>query len=305
MSIRTGSSIIWIGLSITLACSATTNKPNLDSGQDRPNEITGAPHETKPTMVGSVDIEGVGEFTFNATEVATVRPDLFQPGYFSLFDVLVHLADKGEFDLEYHFDETMDTHLIDGLNGVANYWYSVWYDGGWSEASVHRMDYYPVKDRMHIAFAEVDRQLIERRHEIWTTEVARRKDNGAVIIDQVTIRTDDRSLEFTDVEVQAHDLRTDFFVTGTITASDIILSLADQGELSYELRWFGHIGKAVIGNYYVQRINDATATGMCGFVYEVGELDGKRGHHIHVQTDIRILQNPEYALFYWIELGPC
>ena len=86
--------------------------------------------------------------------------------------------------------------------------------------------------------------------------------------------------------------------------TNIIMSLADQGKLTYELLWYESIGSAEIQSYYVERINSDRASGMCGFVYEVGE-EGSTGNHIHVQSDIRILQSPEYALFYWIELGLC
>ena len=36
---------------------------------------------------GTIAIEGVGEFTFDPRTISTVRPDIFQPGSFSLFDI--------------------------------------------------------------------------------------------------------------------------------------------------------------------------------------------------------------------------
>ena len=38
----------------------------------------------KPTGVGKVRIEGVGEFSFDAGQVKTLRSDIFQPGHFFL-----------------------------------------------------------------------------------------------------------------------------------------------------------------------------------------------------------------------------
>jgi hypothetical protein len=95
---------------------------------------------------------GIGEdarfdvFQFDATAVETVRPDIFQAGHFSLFDILVHLDERGELDLEYHFDESMNTHLIDSINGESGWWYRANYTGGWREQNVFRMGMYPYKD---------------------------------------------------------------------------------------------------------------------------------------------------------------
>ena len=50
------------------------------------------PSDTQPTGMGMIDIrDGVGTFTFDSAEIETVRPDIFQPGYFSLFDALLQL----------------------------------------------------------------------------------------------------------------------------------------------------------------------------------------------------------------------
>lgn len=35
---------------------------------------------TKPTGIAEVDIAGIGEFSFDASSVETLRPDVFQPG---------------------------------------------------------------------------------------------------------------------------------------------------------------------------------------------------------------------------------
>ena len=45
-----------------------------------------------PAQAGTIEIRGTGELTFEPSEIMTLRPDLFQPGQFSVFDVLVHLA---------------------------------------------------------------------------------------------------------------------------------------------------------------------------------------------------------------------
>ncbi len=286
-----------------------------DSDADRPiipdgglgNWITGEPGDERPVLPLEADISGVGVFVFDPQEVETTRPDLFRPGFFSLFDVLAHLARRGDISLEFHFDGALDTHVIDDLEGASSWWYDVHFDGGWSESSVHRMDYYPVKDSMRITFEQVDRPAIDRHEAIWRTEVARRAESGGrVIIPEVTIRGPSSGTRvFDDVEVTPHDLRSDMLVPGTVTAIDIIMSLGDEGLLTYGIVWYHRMGRSVVENFAIEAIDDDVHSGSCGFVYEVGERDDRGGSHIHVMPDMRILQSPDYALFYWIELGPC
>jgi len=38
------------------------------------------------------------------------RPDIFQESHYSVFDALVSVCKTNDFELLYHFDETMDTH---------------------------------------------------------------------------------------------------------------------------------------------------------------------------------------------------
>ena len=71
--------------------------------------------ETSPVIQGTIKIAS-NTFSFNPGEVLTVRPDIFNPGFFSMFDVLVYLENQGKIDLQYHFDESMNTHVIDSLN---------------------------------------------------------------------------------------------------------------------------------------------------------------------------------------------
>ncbi|MCP4229959.1 MAG: hypothetical protein GY771_07390 [bacterium] len=278
----------------------------VDSNELVPGDDYTPPSDTVPSEVNSLTIEEFGDFKFDPTRVETVRPDLFNPGYMSLFDLLVYLSDRGDVELTYHFDEEMDTHVIDDLNGFDDWWYEVWYDGGWREISVHRMDYYPVKDKMHIEFYRESEGAIQKRFTIWKKEVRRRAENGGkVIIPEVTIRKDDDVLVFENVEVTPHGIRSDMFVEGTVTAVDIIMSLGDRGEIEYKLEWYEHIGQVEVKDYFVEEINGYDHSGKCGFVYEVGEDETQAGNHIHVMTDIRVLHSPNYALFFWIELGSC
>jgi len=135
-------------------------------------------------------------------------------------------------------------------------------------------------------------------------EVNRKKSNqGKIIIPNVTIKSKSGQLRFTDVEVKAHHLRKDIFQEGVVTAIDVILSLGDEDKLNYDLQWYDSIGSAeVVRSYWANRINQDVARGKCGFVYEAGPVEFKafRGNHIHIPSDTRVINSPEYAEWFWI-----
>ena len=103
-----------------------------------------------PSGTGAAHIQRIGEFTFDTSQVETLRLDIFQAGHFSLFDILVHLDRQGIIELDYHFDESVDTHVIDAINGQSGWWYGAYYSGGWYESNVFRMDLYPYKNGTRI-----------------------------------------------------------------------------------------------------------------------------------------------------------
>ncbi|MHA2203166.1 MAG: hypothetical protein ACW991_05705 [Candidatus Hodarchaeales archaeon] len=76
-----------------------------------------------PQESNTIDLRSVGVFTYDPAEINTVRPDIFNPGHFSIFDILVHLANKSELTMIYHFDESMNTFVIETINGLENWWY--------------------------------------------------------------------------------------------------------------------------------------------------------------------------------------
>lgn len=266
------------------------------------SNIYGEIHNTDLNLPGTILIDGIGEFDFDPEDVETVRKDIFKEGHFSVFAILVHLDNQGKIDMDYHFDETMDTHVIDSINGESNWWYTVYYSGGWPERNVHRMDHYPYKDKMYIQITRDDQ--IRRIYTTFREEVERKqKNNGNVIIPYVIIKGVTTDLQFENVEVTAHNLRSDVFQEGVITAMDVVLSLGDQGKISYDLQWYDSIGTAeIVRNYWVNRINEDTSYGRCGFVYEVGSVDFQRfrGNHIHLPSDSRVLISPGYVEFFWI-----
>jgi hypothetical protein len=251
----------------------------------------------------TVIISGVGEFKYVPDEVETIRPDIFKPDHFSIFDILVYLNNKSKIDLKYHFDSAMNTHVIDELNGKSGWWYETYYDGGWPENNVFRMDHYPYKDKMYIRVFRESQSHLDKIYTVFRDEVTRLNLNGGkVIIPRVIISGTSTKMTFENVEVQPHNLRNDMLNEGVITAIDVIMTLGDEDKISYELQWYNSIGSSEVKNYWVDKINKDKSKGRCGFVYEAGsyEFDGFSGNHIHLPSDIRVINSPEYEEWFWI-----
>jgi hypothetical protein len=270
-------------------------------------DLPDTPLNTVPTRTGKVNIlfsSGREDFSFDPNVIVSSRPDIFNSGYFSIFDILVQLGKEGKIDFEYHFDESMNTHVIDSINGEVDWWYGGFYDGGWWETNVFRLDHYPWKDEMTLTFFHKNAEEIEEIYTVFRGEVDRKKENGGkVIIPVVTIIGTRNRMNFYDVEVTPHNLRDDIFKEGVITAIDVILSLGDRGDIEYKLMWYESIGSAgMVKSYWVEAINDDRSFERCGFVYESGshKFEGFIGNHIHLPSDTRVLNSPEYVKWFWI-----
>ena len=282
----------------------------VDLGDDAvyPNDYVD-PDNTSPRRIGSFRLGYVfsgdtKEFRFDPNEVNTTRPDIFKPGYFSVFDVLVHIAKKGEIELEYHYDEKLNTHVIDRMDGVNDWWYEIYFSGGWPEANFYRMDHYPWKDDSDLTFFPTTPERVDERLTIFREEIIRLEENdGKVIIPNVYISGILDRWEYRNVEVRAHNTRPEMFQLGVITALDVILSIGDTGEMNYTLQWYETIGTAdVVKSYWVESINGDSAEGRCGFVHEEGSIArlDRGGNHIHLPSDIKVLNSPQYAWWFYI-----
>jgi len=291
-------------VSAAVGCAAQKDKADItDTFDMKTNNVLGDPNDTELTEQGRIAIRNVGNFEFKPSRIESVRNDIFREGYFSIFDILVHLDARGDIDLAYHYDGAMNTNVIDSLNGEQNWWYRAYYHMGWGENNAFRMDHFPYKDKMTISIGPVNESYIDEVYDVFRDEVRRRKDNdGRVIIPEVIIRGPGTRLELRDVEVISHNLRKDIFQDNVITGIDVIMSLGELGELSYDLKWHENLGSAIIKQYYVERINDDVSYRRCGFVYEAGShaFDGFRGNHIHLPSDTRVLNSPEYLSYFWI-----
>ena len=273
------------------------------------NEIEGVDlsnlEKTKPIEMNRISIEGLGTFEFNPNDISAIRNDVFNTGFFSVFDVLIHLDETGQINMNYEFSEELGTHIIRDINGLEDWWYVAYYDGGWPENNVWRMDLYPYKDRSSIQLRRIEIEQIQAIYASFAEEVERtQSDNGNISIPEVIIRGKNSAQVFENVIVSSHDLRDDYFLEGTITAIDVILSLSDAGLITHRLNWYESIGSAgIVKNYFVDEINGDESYGRCGFVYELGDdlFAGFRGNHIHIPSDIRALQTTmDYVEFFWI-----
>ena len=249
---------------------------------------------------GTIIIDDIGTFAFNPQLIKSKRPEIFQLGHFSVFDIIAHLNKTGAIEAEYHFDEKMNTYVVDSINGIKNWWYRANYHRGWLEGNVFRMDHYPVKDKMFIQIYQTTESDLELKYSGFRNQVSRSLKNGTMIIQEVTIRSKSKTYKFENVTVEAHNLRNDTFKPEVITAIDVILSLADQGKISYDLQWYSQIGNAEVKNYFLDRIDeDKGSYRGCGYVYECGEKR-RPSNHIHLPSDIRVLNSPEYMLWIWM-----
>lgn len=250
-----------------------------------------------------IHIGSIGTVKFDPDEVNSIRPDLFKQGHFSIFDILVNLDNNGKIDMQYHYDPEMNTHVIDALNGESNYWYYAYYDGGWQENNVFRMDHYPYKPKMYISLFTSSQTKITTIYNTFREEIIRiNSSGGSIVIPDIYITSPTNNLHFENIEVIAHDLRNDTFQDSVITAIDVIMTLGDLGLISYKLNWYETIGSSEIKNYYVDGINGDNAYARCGFVYEAGNTIYRRfaGNHIHIPSDIRLINSPEYVEYFWI-----
>jgi hypothetical protein len=251
---------------------------------------------------GGISFQGIGGFNFLIAEVQTQRPDIFNPDHFSIFDVVAYLDSTDQLDVDYYFNSSMNTYVIESINGRRNWWYYAYYDGGWQETNVFRMDHFPFKPKMRIVFFRENKDRITNIYRTFTEEVDRlNTNNGELIIPTVIITADSR-YTFQDVEVTAHNLRNDVFRNGVITAIDVIMSLGDMGLITYELQWYDIIGYATVRTYFVVSIQGKDSAGTCGFVYEAGDDNYKlfSGNHIHIPSDIRVINTHDYVEWFYI-----
>ena len=268
-----------------------------------------------PSEQGTLEIRGLGKLSFDPSAISSVRPDVFRQGHFSVFDILVHLADTGVIDMQYRFDEKLATHVIDSLRGISGWWYDARYSGGGFDRTVVRMDLFPVKDEMMIVLYLEDPERLDAIEAHFREEVARRDSNkGSVIIPTVVFQSAAGSVTYRHVSVTSHDVRSDVLQPGLVTALDVLLSLGEQGLLT-ELRldWRRETQEVTIvdGHYIVGVVAEEfspAATGACALMHQIqGQtiLPYLTSHthtmsHIHLTADLEVLISPATVEWLWV-----
>jgi hypothetical protein len=130
---------------------------------------------------------------------------------------------------------------------------------------------------------------------LFTEEVSRYAfNNNTIIIPRVYISGDSFSEEFYNVTVIPHNLRNETFQNDVITAMDVIMTLGDLGNITYELTWHESFrGASYVHSYFVSKINTDEAVGRCGYLYEISDS------YIFLSADEQILTSPESVRFFW------
>jgi len=242
-----------------------------------------------------IKIEGI-IYRFDPNEIESIRSDLFQVGSFSVFDILVYLNSTGKISLISHFNNSIDTYIIDSINGDSGYWwYRIHYSGGGTEKNIERMDHYPWKPGAVIVLYHETQSYINNAYSLFKEEVTRlAHNNNSIIIPTISIIGYSFSVEFYNITVISHNLRNDTFKNDVITAIDVIMTLGDLGNITYELTWFESFRAAsYVHSYFVNKINTDETSGRCGFLYELNNS------YIFLSADERIIISPESVRFFW------
>jgi hypothetical protein len=268
-----------------------------------------------PSQVGTVEIRGVGTFTYDPQAITTLQPRVFAQGRFSAFDVLVHLSVSGQISLVYVYDDTADTYIIQSLNGLEGWWYDARVPGGAFERTALRMDLYPMKDGTSLYVYLEDPARLAAIEAGFREEVALRSEHGGqIIVPVVTIKGPRATTTFENVLVTSHNVRPDLFQPGVITVLDVLLSLGEQGKIaSLDLAWHAEVdGVANVNHYMVDWIGIPDVLGekssTCGYMDQAA-TEGVRGYltphshattKIHISSDVEVLVSPGFVEWQWV-----
>ncbi|WP_252008091.1 hypothetical protein [Ferrimonas sp. SCSIO 43195] len=239
----------------------------------------------------------------------SARPDIFVQGHYSAFDVLRYLAlTRPELKLDSiasHRETGLDTYRFrvswdqngDGIldpQDQQSFQSPDWHfrfklDGGEKrritgsldgvgpegEALYLRMDQFWVQPGMNLRFQPFTPEMTARRIWVQQQEVDRFTRNGNRVIVPELVASFDGGKNYqtllNDFEVTAHNLRTDIFQPGVITAVDSFLSAFDQGidvALNY---WPTVASKAPVGHFALFRLKNQASRVGAGWTTRFGE----------------------------------
>ena len=117
----------------------------------------------------------------------------------------------------------MNTHIIETIDGQEGWWYEAYYSNDWPEKNAFRMDTYPYKNDTHIEIVRDSGQRAQAIYRTFREEGIRLAQNdGQFVIPEVTIRSPKGDWSFENVRVTSHNIRSDLFQEGAVTALDVI-----------------------------------------------------------------------------------
>ncbi len=271
---------------------------------------------------------------------ATLRPDIFAPGYFSAFDALLAVARRNGIRIDYRFDPACMTYFIKSVDGrLADFWYRFSYDTGGGNAGelnnrrANRWDEVLWRPGVWVKLTEGE-SLAEIKSE-YREEIARERTMGHVVpLVRVSVNPSGYkgnppgsgritvSRDFTNVRVEAHDRRGEGtpapyarpFRPGVVTSLDILLSLKDQGFLDLVTgAFYTYFAGNFIDSHYVVALGfpglgTAHASGRQGFVYTTengspSRLPNNAASTLHILSDIHVIHAPDFSQWRWAELG--
>jgi hypothetical protein len=288
-----------------------------------------------------VDILGrVFEFDPAQYVIRTTRPDVFAPGYFSMFDVILAVAKRNGIPISYRFDLKSMTYFISRIDGRSgNYWYRFSYDAGSGNAQelsnrrANRWD--EALWRPGVWVKVVEGETLDEIKTEYLDEIARERTLGHVIPEvRISVNPSNYlgnppgsgritvSRTFSNVRVTPHDWRATGYLSvapkpfrpGVVTSLDILLSLQDQGALDVVTGMFyTYFAGHSIQSYYVvglgfPGVGTAHASGRQGFVYTTengtpNRLPNNADSKLHLTCDIHVIHAPDFSSWRWAELG--
>jgi len=174
-------SLVSIALVAALATSLiyVLGAPSPDEQNDAQANIAQAAEQAQV-----LTIEGIGDFSFNPTDINTMRSDIFDNHEFSVFDIVAGLNQSSQIDLKYHFNESTDGYVIDSINGIENWWYKVSNVSGVISNEDTHIDKYKFDEAYSIALVRITAEEFTARYgvsDIAQTETELKDAQGALM----------------------------------------------------------------------------------------------------------------------------
>ncbi|WP_435806278.1 hypothetical protein [Shewanella psychromarinicola] len=229
-----------------------------------------------------------------------LQPDVYADGRFSVMDVVLYASHvRDDLDVTASWNDELKTYVLstawdtdgDGtlsegeLSNRSPDWYPnyIWDDGSFDrlqggptlETVYVRADLALAKTPMRIRIQPFSPAVTQRRNMLFKAQADRRLQTGDKVILPVLVATDVegyRVVEIENLEVTAHNLRTDIFKPGVVTQLDAWLSAHDQGLLDYTATYWGIMSTgAKVNGYAHSSINGIRSQGMQGWTAISGE----------------------------------